>query len=206
MIRAFQLLISPAATWEKIAEGRHSVIFILATFILPLLLLVSVCEGFGLTHWGRQQNEFGRPTKINLSSAVVYEASQAVIGIVVIFLAAFLVKIIGETFHGRHKFEEAYAVVAYGLSPFFLVRLFDTFSIVPWWLTWPVGVLLALSTLYYGIPHVMRPDPAHALGLYFISALTLMIITGLARYVGHLILQHQLQATFASVVNALSAC
>jgi hypothetical protein len=37
--------------------------------------------------------------------------------------------------------------------------------------------------LYQGVPRVMLPDPPHAFGLYFVSAMLLAIVAGLARFV-----------------------
>ena len=38
-----------------------------------------------------------------------------------------MVKSIGETFHGRHTYTQAFTTVAYSLSPLFLLRLLDAF-------------------------------------------------------------------------------
>jgi len=37
--------------------------------------------------------------------------------------------------------------------------------------------------LYQGVPRMMEPDPPHAFGLYLMSSLLLLFITGLARFV-----------------------
>ena len=81
---------------------------------------------------------------------------------------------------------QAFISVAYGLAPLFLLRLCDGLgSDLVWvpWVTWSVGILLAIGVLYHGVPRMMEPDPSHAFGLFLMSALLLMLITGLLRYV-----------------------
>jgi hypothetical protein len=101
----------------------------------------------------------------------------------VVFAGAKLVKSVGETFRGRHTYNQAFTAVAYGLGPLFLLRLFDTFSGISPWAPWGVGIVLSISVLYQGLPRVMEPDPSHAFGLYLMSAVLLALITGMARFV-----------------------
>ena len=121
--------------------------------------------------------------KFSVSEAVVVEAAQLLLSLAVVFVGANLVKSIGETFHGRHTYTQAFTTVAYSLSPLFLLRLFDAFSGVSPWVTWAIGIILSIAVLYQGVPRMMEPDPAHAFGLYLMSALLLVLVTGLARFV-----------------------
>ena len=61
------------------------------------------------------------------------EAAQILLSLGVVFCGASLLKSIGETFHGRHTYTQAFTAVAYSLGPFFLLRLLDVFpGISPW--------------------------------------------------------------------------
>jgi hypothetical protein len=101
----------------------------------------------------------------------------------VIFMGANLLKSIGETFHGRHTFTQAFATVAYSLGPLFLLRLLDAFQGVSFWVSWSIGIILTVAVMYHGVPRMMEPDPSHAFGLYLMSALLLVLVTGLVRFV-----------------------
>ena len=114
---------------------------------------------------------------------MVVEAAQLVLSLAVVFVGANLVKSIGETFHGRHTYTQAFTAVAYSLSPLFLLRLFDAFTGISPWATWAIGIVLSIAVLYHGVPRMMEPDPSHAFGLYLMSALLLVLVTGLARFV-----------------------
>ena len=94
-----------------------------------------------------------------------------------------MLKSIGETFHGRHTYPQAFTTVAYGLSPLFLFHLLDAFPKVYPWVGWSIGIILSIAALYYGVPRMMEPDPPHAFGLFLMSSLLLVCVTGVLRFV-----------------------
>jgi hypothetical protein len=183
MIKALLLIFEPVATWEGIHRAGRSRAYILAVYLLPMLLLVAFCDGYGLVHWGKWQGELLRLKKFSVGEAVVVETGQLLLSLVLLFIGASIIKSIGETFRGRHTYDQAFTAVAYGMSPLFLCRLLDAFSGVNPWVTWAIGIMLSIAALYHGVPRMMEPDPAHAFGLYFMSALVMAIVTGLARFV-----------------------
>ena len=182
MIKALLLIFDPIATWDGIARAQRSLVSILLVFVLPLLLLTSACEAYGLIHWGKWQTDVLRVKKFSVSEAAIVEAAQFLLSLAVVFAGTKLVKSIGETFRGRHTYTQAFGTVAYSLSPFFLIHLFDAFTGVNPWVTWAVGIMLCVATLYHGVPRMMEPDPSHAFGLYLMSALLIALVTAMARY------------------------
>ena len=76
MIKALLLLIRPAPTWEGIATAGRGILFILCFYLLPLILLTSVVEGYGLHHWGKwQKGEVSFLKKFSVPETVVVEAA-----------------------------------------------------------------------------------------------------------------------------------
>lgn len=183
MIKALLLIFEPVATWERIVQSQRRWLFVLTGFLLPLLFLTSLAEGFGLVQWGVVQKDMLRPKVFSLTEASVYLGAQALLSILIVIVAAWLIKSLGETFHGRHSFGQAFTAVAYGLSPLFAFRVLDAFPAISPWVAWGIGILLSTAVLYHGLPRVMLPDPPHAFGLYLMSVILLIIITGLARFV-----------------------
>jgi hypothetical protein len=183
MIKALLLIFEPAATWDRIVQARRSLGFILLWHVLPLLGIVALAEGFGLVQWGRVRGDVAHVKRFSIPEAVAYELVQVLLLIGVIFVGARLIKALGETFHGRHSFTQSFTVVAYGLSPLFLLYTLNAFPGISPWVTWGVGMILCVAVLYQGVPRVMLPDPPHAFGLYFVSAMLLAIVAGLARFV-----------------------
>lgn len=182
MIKALLLIFSSQATWLRIAQTPRKWGAVLAAYVLPMVLLVCAAEGYGMVHWGKPRGEIAKLKQFSTSYATAYEAAQFILSLALVFIAARLIKSLGGTFHGRHTFSQTFTVAAYGLSPYFLLRLLDAFPQIFPWLTWIVGILLSISVLYSGIPLILRPDPPHALGLYLMTSLFLLMITGLMRF------------------------
>src|ERR1035441_4788784 len=198
MIKALLLIVNPIATWDGIIRAQRGVVSILVIYLLPLLLLTSACEAYGLIHWGKLQHEslfenmvhmgtgqhqIASLKKFSPDETLVIESAQLLLSLAVVFAGAKLVKAVGETFRCRHPFKQAFTAVVYGLGPLFLLRAFNAFSGISPWVPWGVGIVLSIAVLYQGLPRVMEPDPSHAFGLYFMSAVLLVLVTGLTRFV-----------------------
>jgi hypothetical protein len=181
MIKVLLLVFDSVAAWERIALAQRKWVGILSGYLLPLLLLVSAVEGYGLMQWGKARGGLAHPRPFSFSEMLVFEIGQLVLSLLVVFVGAWLIKSLGETFHGRHNFNQAFTVAAYGLSPVILLRMLNAFPNVSPWVSWLIGIALTFSILYYGLPRVMKPDPSHAFGLYLTSSLLLLMLTGLAR-------------------------
>ncbi len=182
MIKALLLILDPVASWERVVRAQRSLLFVLLIFLLPLVLLSSAAEGYGILTWGKWQGEVVRLHKFSRQEVLCYESLQLVLSLLLVLVGAKLLKSLGETFHGRHTYAKAFTVVAYGLSPLFLLRVLDAHPVVSPWLTWAIGILLSVGVLYQGVPRVMQPDPPHAFGLFLISALLLVLTSGLVRF------------------------
>jgi hypothetical protein len=204
MIKALLLIFDPMATWEGIFRARRSLASVLAAYLLPMILLASAAEGFGLVHWGKWQGEVGRIKQFPIREAVILEAAQFLLALVVVFVGASMLKSIGETFHGRHTYTQAFTTVAYGLSPLFLLRLLDAFTGVSPWVSWSIGIILSIAVLYQGVPRMMEPDPPHAFGLFLMTALLLALVTGLVRLVASSYLQGKF-AKLEAIISDLAA-
>ena len=189
MIKALLLIFDTAATWDRISQAQRRVGFILVCFLLPLLGITSVVEGFGLVHWGRYRGEVPRMRMFSLPEAAIFEGAQVALWLLIIFTSAKVLKSVCGTFHGRHNYTQAFATVAYGLSPLFLFHLLDVFPAMVPWVSWALGIILSIAVLYQGVPRMMEPDPPHAFGLYLMSALTVLLATGLLRFVSAWYLQ-----------------
>src|SRR3954447_13127668 len=148
MIKALLLIFAPERVWERIYRAPRSIGVILITFLLPMLLLSSLGEGYGLVHWGKWRGEVAFLKQFSIGESVIFESVQVVVSLFVVFLGARLVKMVGETFHGRHTYSQTFTAVAYGLSPLFLFRLLDAFASVPSWMSWAIGIFFCIAVLY----------------------------------------------------------
>jgi hypothetical protein len=190
MVKVVLLILYPAGAWDAIVQSRRRPAYILLVQVLPLLLLAAVGEGCGLVHWGKWQGQIEPHLKhFAVREVVVFEAAQVLLSLALVGVCSLLVKSFSGTFHARHTWQQAFATVAYAMSPLWLCRLLDAFSFLSPWVSWGLGILLSLAVLYHGVPRMMDPDPAHAFGLFFMSALLILVLTGLTQLVTSLYLQ-----------------
>jgi hypothetical protein len=201
MLNALLLIFAPARTWERIADARRSIFYIFITYLLPIMLLTSFGEAYGLVHWGKWQGEPFHIRKLSVGESVVFEAGQFLATLLIIAINAALAKSVGSTFHGRHTFTQGFTAVSCGLAPLFLCRLLNAHSDVNPWLSWAIGILLSIGLLYHGVPLVMEPDPAHAFGLYMITGLMLFMTTGMLE----LITAFYLHGNFPKLEHAITS-
>ena len=195
MIKALFLVFDPAASWETIVSRKRSWQLILAGYLFPLWLMAFAAEFYGLVHWGKPRGFLGQLTPLPNSEALIFEILQLILMLVLVFFGARMILALGETFHGRNTFAQAFTVTAYGLAPVFAIRILDIFPGVSgwlYWVTWGVGILLTTSILYHGIPKVMLPDPSHAFGMYLTSSVLLAMVGGLIRFITFTFLQGKL--------------
>ncbi len=182
MIKALLLIFDPINGWDRAAKKKLSITLLF--YLLPMLAIVGAAEAFGLVKWGRVQSGILDETKFfSPGEAGISEVGQLLLIGICIPIAAYFIKALGETFHGRHNYTQTFTVVIYGLSPMFLLRLLDMIPNLSLWIPWALGIMLTAKILYHGVPRVMQPDPPHALGLYFMSVLLLAMITGAERFI-----------------------
>jgi len=207
MIKALLLVLDPAAGWDAIVLAKRSLSRILLGYLLPMWLIAFVTEAYGLVHWGKPRGIVGELKPFTHSEALIFEILQLCLMVVLVFVGARLIRALGETFHGRNTFAQAFTVAAYGLGPVFTMRILDMFpSISGWayWASWVVGILLTCAILYHGIPRVMLPDPPHAFGLYLTSSVFLVMVSGLIRFLTYSFLQGKFGKLDTLIANIIA--
>ena len=156
--------------------------------LMPLLILSVAGELLGKVYLGKKHAMGGMATA-SQSLLIQYGVVQFLFNLLVVFVGAKLVKAIAETFHARHNYTQCFTVVAYGLSPLFLLRLLDVIPGMNPWVSFGLGIVFSVATLYQGLPCVLQPDPPNAFGLFLMSGLLLGMVSGLARLITLLVLQ-----------------
>lgn len=188
MIKVFLLIFEPAVTWDKIARAKRSLAAVLFGHALPLIALSVAGEILGRIYL-RKAHVAGELAKASQNLMVEYGVVQFLFSLLVVFAGSQLVKALAETFHARHTYTQCFTAVAYGLSPLFLARLLDVIPGMNPWVSFAIGIVFSVATLYHGLPSVLQPDPPNAFGLFLTSGLLLGMVAGLARLITLLVLQ-----------------
>ena len=210
MIKALLLIFRPVPTWGGIEVANRSIAYVLCLHLLPLILLTSALEGYGLVHWDKVQHG-ETPRMFAVKEAVVIEAAQSIGFLGLAFLAAFATQSYAATFHRRATYRHAFTAIAFGLAPLLTMRLGDlsTSIALRTWVPWAVGMVLTVAVLYLGLPCLLKPDPPHAFGLYVMTSFTLVVIFGLWRlltwqfFLGHFPALEKMITTLAGINAAV---
>ena len=209
MIKALFLIFQTGAAWERVVKARRTVGSLLVFYLFPMMLLVAVVNGIGLVEWGKSQaGIIHRVQRFTVGQVVIYETAHSLLTLLAMGISAVLIKILGETFHGRYTYKQTFTLVIYGLSPMFLLRLVDAVPAFIPWVTWGIGIALSIAVLHQGVWFVMQPAPPNAFALYFMSALLLASATGLERYITAWYLAGHVRPdeNFISLLVALVPC
>jgi hypothetical protein len=197
MIKALLLLLDPTNTWEKITQNPPGVTRVLFTYLLPLILLGTAVETWGLIKLGRDEGAFTeRRIKVPQEVALRYAVVQAGSAIVIAFVGAWIFKAIGEGFHRRQPYTDAFATLGYSVGPYYLTRMLDGAPFMNTWICWAIGAALVVSVLYRGVPRLMRPDPSNALGVYLLCSFLLVAILAVSHFVAVLVLDEKILTQF----------
>ena len=192
MIKALLLIFEPVRTWDNIALKRRSLPYVLLLNVLPLLLVTGYAEWYSLVDWGRWRPLLEKVGAVSPHQAGCYVGGQFLLSLVVVFLTARIVQTVNQSFHGRSTFTEAFTLVAYALSPMFALRFLDMLPKLNEWVSYLIGALFMLATLYNGLPRMLKTDAPNAFGLYCLSVLIMAGITGIARFCALALLEGKL--------------
>jgi hypothetical protein len=193
MIRTVLFIFQPAAEWDAVLQAKRGLGFILGIHLLPMMLMASIVEGVGMAGWRKWHAGIHGVKNFTVGEVMVWEMMQLMLMLVVIAVCVYLVRLMGETFNSRYTYRRTLTVVAYSLSPLFLLRFLGAIPRIGFWTPWAIGIFFSLKILYYGLPRIMQSDPSralglyfitsHALGLYFLSSLFVVVLTGAERLV-----------------------
>jgi len=193
MFKTLQLLFEPTPTWDGIARAERGVVTVLGLFFLPAVLMAGLLEGFGLHKLGNRPAvlEFSHHSVVDvpLDAIVRYTAAEAVLAVAGVFLLASMTRYLFHSFHCRATFAQSFNLMAYSYGPVLIMQAVDGLPFLPTWICRVIGAALAVKVLYLGLVRVVRPDPATALGLYFLGSLLILATAGLTHFVALQVLE-----------------
>lgn len=182
LIKDLLLIVQPIAAWNRLAAQARSVPFIFFIYFLPLLLLASFAEGFGLMIHVQRHVAAHAINHLDISKVLIYEGLEIAVLLLIVLICAGFIKMFGNTCHRRNTLVQSLTLLLHALGPMLLIQLFNAIPGMNPWLTWSVGIVLALGALYHGLPRILQPDAPSALGLFLGSALVVFMLLFLGRF------------------------
>jgi hypothetical protein len=181
MLLVIFTIFSPVEGWHRAAEAGRSAGRFILLHLVPLILIGCAAEGYGMLKWGKRIGDFGAVRDYAQPEVIRYQALWFAVLLAVVVLSAMATRVMGNTFHTRQTFQQTLTLTTIGLGPIFLLRALDALPAMNPWIAWGIAAVLVMAVLYQGVPAVMSPDPAHAIGLYFSTAIVLVMASGVGR-------------------------
>src|ERR1051325_5933195 len=182
MLRALNLLLSPARTWEQMALKPPNIATILIVSLIPLLAVTLAIEAFGLLKLGEVVGEIGKQLQLPVERVLRYGAFYAVSSLVVITAGSLLLKSVAESFGVNASFSYSFILIGCGFMPVFLLRIVDAIPQVNTWICWAIGAALSVRILYHGVALWLKPEQTKGFGLFLVSVVYTIVLSGLVHF------------------------
>ena len=196
MFRALLLIFDAEESWKKIAKPPRGILFIFFVHLLPLLLFTLGVEAFAMSRLGEGRTLTGQLNPVQRPAVVAFFVTAVILNLGLVFAIAKVLQWIASSFHGRTTYLQCFTVLAYGLSPLYLAHLLDALPGLNTWVCFGIGLALSVSSVFHGIPEVMRPDAARGFGVALIAAVLLLVSAGLVHFLDIQVLHGELNVRF----------
>jgi hypothetical protein len=171
--RAQNLILKPTAEWTAIEAEKTSVGALYTGYIMILAAIPPIAGLIGGLVFG-----YGVPGLVTIRpspvSLVVGAIVQYVFTLIGVYVLAFVINMLAETFGGKKDQMQALKVAAYSATAGWLAGIFGIFP--------PLGILALLGLyslflLYRGLPILMKAPMERALG-YTATVVIVLIVVG----------------------------
>jgi hypothetical protein len=188
------LIVSPKNEWGVI-EGEnspHEVLFI--KYVLPLSLIGAVAAFIGFGVIGYSVMGFRvHSLEWGFKQAIV----QWVIMIGSVYLTAFVINMLADTFGATKSFDKAFSLVAHAYLPVFLGGIFYILPSLTWLAVIP-GIY-GLYLLYIGLQPMMKVAAEKNTVYFVISIIVLIVVMAVLTAVMNAVLLRGMYSSFNSV-------
>lgn len=168
--RVKNIILTPAAEWERIKGEQTSLQQLLIGYVLPLVALAAICAFIGWAFVGIPTG-FGT-IRLPLTTAIGSAVVQVVLGLASVWALGLIINAIAPSFGSTPDQGQANKVAAYFGTPSWLAGVFAIFP--------PIAILsivglYSLYLLYVGLPKLMNTPEDKKVG-YFATVLVIAIL------------------------------
>jgi hypothetical protein len=167
--RIKNILLTPQAEWDRIASEPADVNKIYLGYVLPLAAFAALCGFIGMTLIGVMG------WRVGIVPGLIGAIIQAAMGLVSVFIIAFVANALAPTFGSRQDMGQAHKLAAYGSTAFFLAGVFAIFP--PLAILALVG-LYSFALIYIGLPRLMGTPEDKRIG-YLATIIIIAIVVGI---------------------------
>jgi len=173
--RVKEILTAPQKEWTVIDGENEPHLKVFTGYVLPLSLIPAIAAfigyGFvGYSFWGS-----------SVTSGILHAIMQWATMVGSIYLIAFVVSILAESFGAKKDFDKAFSLVAYSYTPMLLAGIFHIIPVLSI-LAFLAG-LYGLYLLYLGIQPMMKAHAEKNASYFLVSLIVAIVITGILTFI-----------------------
>ena len=170
--RVQRLILSPAAEWDVIAGEPADMQKIYMGYVGPLIVAAALAAAIGMSVIGISVPYAGT-FRVGIGAALSSAVLQIVIGLVMVYVVAFVINALAPNFGGTQDMGNAFKLAAYAPTASWvagLAMILPSLSIISL-----LGGLYSLYLLYVGLPKLMKPAEDKVL-VYTLAIVGVMIV------------------------------
>jgi len=171
--RVKNILVAPKAEWATIEVEQDSHVKILTSYLLLLALIPAVGHFIGDGLIGRTV------LGIHISGSVSWGIRQAITAYISmvggVYLTAFVINLLAESFGSTKDFNKAFALVAYSYTPMCIAGIFYILPVLSI-LAFLAG-LYGLYILYTGLKPMMKTPDEKQVVYFVVSLISVIVVT-----------------------------
>jgi hypothetical protein len=184
MIRVFQLFFLPGVAWEKIAVGRQKILITALLYLLPLVAMAVLIDGYALRLWGMRELSGGAATHYDLAAIGRFELIHAGVLVTMVLAGGLIVKWLAESFQVQTDFASCFNLAVFGFTPVLIAHMLGIVPFLNNWITAGLGMLGCAYVLYQGVGAVLQPDQTKGFGIYILCVITFVLLTAMELMIG----------------------
>jgi len=171
--RVKNILVSPKNEWETIDNEQHTHQQILMSYLLILALIPAVCTFIGQGLIG--YSVFG----VRVGGSIGYGLQNAIISFITmigsVYLAAFVINMLAESFGSTKNFDKAFALTAYSYTAMCVGGIFYILPKLSW--LGSLAGLYGLYILFTGLQTMMKTPEDKKVSYFVVSLVCLIVIS-----------------------------
>jgi len=168
--RVKNTLLQPKTTWAVIGPEQTDPKTLYTGYICILALIPAVASLIGTAFIA---SFFAG--RIGLGFVVGAAIAQYVLGLVMVFVVAFIADALATSFDGQKNLNQALKLTAYAMTAAWVAGIFTIVPILGW-LVSLLGSLYALYLFYLGVPVMMKVPEPKAVGYTVVVVLVAIVI------------------------------
>lgn len=174
--RVKNICLSPNTEWPVIAGEAATPGGLVTGYALPLMAIGAIAGFIGGSIIG--YSVFGSTFRTPIGAGIVGLCLMIVMGLIGLFLLAFLINALAPTFGGQQNFTQAMKVAVYSYTPAWVAGVLNVIPFLG--MLAILGALYGLYLLYLGLPSLMKSPQDKSMGytvVVVICAIVLSVVT-----------------------------